>query len=54
MSILDEESRFPKATDATLADKLHSGPGNQSQSSKLGHIVKNEVNCIKLGHNTEK
>ncbi|XP_013414025.1 unconventional myosin-XVI-like [Lingula anatina] len=29
-SILDEESHFPKATDLTLARKLHQGPGKTS------------------------
>ena len=27
LAILDEESRFPKATDMSLAAKLHHGPG---------------------------
>ena len=35
LSILDEESRFPKATDKSLATKLHSGPGN-----KFSHVEK--------------
>ncbi|KAI0219495.1 Myosin-IIIb [Lamellibrachia satsuma] len=30
LDILDEESNFPRATDHTLATKLHSGPGKQS------------------------
>ena len=29
LAILDEQSRFPKATDKSLATKLHSGPGRQ-------------------------
>lgn len=29
LAILDEESRFPHATDQTLATKLHHGPGSQ-------------------------
>ncbi|CAF1662506.1 unnamed protein product, partial [Didymodactylos carnosus] len=29
LAILDEESRFPKSNDQTLATKLHHGPGVQ-------------------------
>ncbi|CAC5360780.1 unnamed protein product [Mytilus coruscus] len=34
-AILDEESRFPKATDLSLAAKLHQGPGK-----KFSHVYK--------------
>ncbi len=32
LSILDEESHFPKATDQSLATKLHNGPGENGNS----------------------